>query len=203
MYTGYHGSQSSVYAFRWSGSSSNTTNRWDNSTFRSGVLNNYYLNTYLGNTWKNMIEETTYYLGGYGKTGYKSELVKDLYSYERNPSAVYDTSTYPASIDDYIGLMYISDYGYASKTSTWSTSTGLYIRASGNDWLYNDMLEWTINQNSKNSNYAIVVDAYGQSSSGTGYISNGCSSRPVLYLDSSVEAVSGTGAKANPYRLGL
>ena len=201
QYTGYHGSQSSVNGFIWYGTASNWANRWDNSTFRSGALNNYYLNTYLGNTWKNMIEEVTYYLGGPGKTGYTSWVPKDLYNYERNPALVYDTSTYPASIDDYIGLMYISDYGYASKTSTWATTTSTYIRASGNDWLYNGIYEWTITPSAASSYSAIRVGNSG--SAGSGSVYNGYAARPVLYLDSSVETISGTGTKANPYYIGI
>ena len=201
QYTGYRGTQSAVNYFRWSGSDSNNVNRWDNSTFRSGVLNNYYLNTYLGNTWKNMLDEATYYLGGNGKTGYTSYVPKDLYNYERNPVTVRDTTTYPASIDDYIGLMYISDYGYASKTSTWATAASTYIRAGGNDWLYNGITEWTITPRGSNVSYAVYIPDRGYASGNS--VFTGEAARPVLYLDSSVEVVSGTGSKTDPYYISL
>ncbi len=203
-YTGYHGTISSVNRFIWYGTNSNVTNRWDNSTFRSGVLNNYYLNIYLnGNDtkWKNMLKESTYYLGGRGKTGYTSYLVKDLYNYERTAEAVYDTTTYPASIDNYVGLMYVSDYGYASKTSTWSTETTTFIRASGNDWIYNGINEWTIMPNSANTDNAINVSISGNVSSNR--VSIGIAVRPVMYLDSGVEVLRGLGTKASPYYVGL
>ena len=148
-----------------------------------------------------MLDETTYYLGGRGKTGYTSWLSKDLYNYERNPILVYDTSTYPASIDNYIGLMYSSDYGYASKTNAWSTATDTYIRASGNDWLHNGIYEWTITPYASGTSSAISV-----STSGIAYlyyVDCGYAVRPVLYLDSGVEAISGTGTKVNPYYIVL
>ncbi len=203
QYTGYHGTISSVIGFRWYGTTPNV-NRWDNSTFRSGVLNDYYLNTYLnGNDtkWKNMLEESTYYLGGPGKTGYTSNLVKDLYNYERTAEAVYDTSTYPASIDNYVGLMYVSDYGYASKTSTWSTATNTFVRANGNDWIYNGMDDWTITPHSANTYNAICVfyDGYAISNS----VCSSGAARPVMYLDSGVEVLRGLGTKASPYYIEL
>ena len=203
QYTGYHGTISSVIAFRWSGTASNI-NRWDNSTFRSGVLNGYYLNTYLnGNDakWKNMIEESTYYLGGPGKTGYTSYLAKDLYNTERTAEAVYDTTTYPASIDNYIGLMYSSDFGYASKTSTWSTATTTYVRSGGNDWIYNGLTEWTITPYSTYERFAFYVTYNGYASLNN--VSNGYAVRPVMYLDSGVEVLRGLGTKASPYYVGL
>ena len=198
QYTGYHGTISSVNGFRWYGTNTNYTNRWDNSTFRTGVLNDYYLNTYLGNTWKNMLVESTYYLGGPGKTGYTTYTPKALYNTERTAEAVYDTTTYPASIDNYVGLMYSSDYGYASETSTWSTGTNTYVRANGNDWIYNGIDEWTITPNSASTNNAICVFIYGY----TDYynsVSNGYAARPVMYLDSGTEVFSGTGSKSDPY----
>ena len=200
QFTGYYGTQSLVNTFTWYGTTSNNANRWDNSTFRSEVLNNYYLNTYLGNTWKNMLDEATYYLGGPGKTGYTSWVPKNLYNYERNPELVYDTTTYPGSIDNYIGLMYISDYGYAGKTSTWATQTsGTFIGSS--DWLYNGIEEWTITPISNLDANAIIVFNYGYA--GAKHVFNGAVVRPVLYLDSGVEVVSGTGAKTNPYYITL
>ena len=97
--------------------------------------------------------------------------------------------------------MYISDYGYASKTSTWATSTTTYIRAGGNDWLYNGINEWTITPYSTGANNGIDVGYSGFAGYST--VLGGFGARPVLYLDSSVEVVSGTGTKANPYYIGI
>ncbi len=203
QYTGYRGTISLVNQFIWSGDIRSLTNRWDNSTFRTGVLNNYYLNTYLnGNDtkWKNMLEESTYYLGGPDKTGYTDYKPKSLYNTERTAEAVYDTTTYPASIDNYIGLMYISDYGYASKTSTWSEAN-TFIRASGNDWIYNGIYEWTITPNSWNKRIVVSVRDLGSAYSYE--VTFGYAVRPVMYLDSGVEVLRGLGTKASPYYIGL
>ena len=202
-YTGYHGTQSSGNKFYWYGTNSNFTNRWDNSTFRSEVLNNYYLNAYLngnGTVWKNMIEETTYYLGGYGKTGYGLEEQKYMYIYERTAEAVYDIETYPASIDDYIGLMYVSDFEYAAKIKQWTS--GPRYRSNGRDWLYNGLYEWTISPKSDTTSNAIYITTSGVHNFSTS-IGGSLAVRPVMYLKPSVEVTSGTGSKTDPYYIDL
>ena len=198
QYTGYKGNKSSVQGFSWCGISIGT-NRWDKSTFRSSVLNDYYLNTYLSSTWKNKLVESTYYLGCIGKDAFTTYNPKKSYIAERDATAVYDTSTYPASINNYVGLMYGSDYEYASLANHWKNSNIVYSRASGIDWLYNGINEWTISPSPTSSNAARFVDNNGNFASSMA--SYGYGVRPVFYLDSSVEVVSGNGTKTNPYRI--
>ena len=204
-YNGYRGSQNNIDNFRWWGRSATSnvyTNRWNASTFRTGVLNGYYLNTYLnGNDtkWKNMLEETTYYLGGRGKKGYNYLIAKNLYNFERDAASLDNSNaTYVPSIENYIGLMYISDYSYAGKINTWTLSIQIRVRSSGNDWLYSGINEWVITPY-HSSKYVICITHEGHEGWNSG--SDGKTVRPVMYLKSSVKAISGVGTKADPYRL--
>ena len=205
-HTGYRGTQSVVHRFRWSGSNSNNVNRWDNSMFRSEVLNGYYLNTYLsGNDakWKNMIKETIYFLGGIGKAGYTSGVPKAVYNAERSANAVFN-STYHTSIYNHIGLMYYSDYGYASKTTLFPSDRNEQgLRASGNDWIYNGLYEHTLMPSSSISTYNGMIQSNGLAYPTTGGVTYGAAIRPVMYLKSNVEVAKGTGAKSNPYYITL
>ena len=147
-----------------------------------------------------MIKESTFYLGGPGKTGYTSYATKDLYNTERTAAAVYNTSTYPASINNYVGLMYTSDYGYASKTSVWAmTMFNNFVRVSGSDWLYNGLPEWTITPYSSSANSA--NEMYGSGSLNGNPVDNSFAIRPVFYLKPDVEVASGSGTKSDPYYL--
>ena len=82
------------------------------------------LNTYLNTTWynslgenKNKIAKVTWYLGG--PYNFDDFTAKMSYDDERNPAKVYNGN---APIwDGKIGLMYASDYGYATEPSNWKT----------------------------------------------------------------------------------
>ncbi len=97
--------------------------------------------------------------------------------------------------------MYISDYGYASKTSAWATATNTYIRSSGNDWLYNGITEWTITPGSADNGGAFQVRDNGPAYSTS--VNAGGTARPVLYLKSNVKVTNGNGSKTNPYYISL
>ncbi len=202
QYTGYHGSKSSIQSFLWFGTNENYLNNWIYSTFRSEVLNNYYLNIYLKENnikWNNMLEEASYYSGGPMASGNDSYSPKALYNTERTAEALYNSST--LTVDNYIGLIYSSDFGFASKTSSWKeTAKYNYTRSSGNDWLYNGVQELTITHYYGPSQVLTVMTI--------GYLPaysvyNGFAARPVLYLDSGVEVLRGLGTKASPYYVGL
>ena len=97
------------------------------------------------------------------------------------------------------GLMYASDFGYAI-----SGYTGKLIYSSANsqmvnNWLFGQSYEWTMTAYS--SSNPVRVDIIGGLSNHDAY--RGYAVRPVLYLQSNVNKLSGDGSIASPYTLGM
>ncbi len=162
---------------------------------------------------KSMIGEAKWYLGGTNSyTSSSNGLTSHWYTYERG-TTVY--SGRPTSFIGKIGLMYPSDYGYAtsggSTTSReeclakelyiWDSSD--YSDCRSNDWLYDSSdVQWTITPRTGDSRLVFHVSSTG--SSGNDYaFATYAAARPVLYLDSTVEITGGTGTSSDPYILGI
>ena len=158
-----------------------------------------YTETGINDTYRPMIENVTWYLGGYSSTSATAEA---FYGYERGDT-VY--SGRPTSTTGYIGLMYPSDYGYSVLASSCARTTNLssYNTAScaGQSWLYGTGYEWTITPFSSYS--YIMFNASNNGSLRSNGAVNGYSARPVLYLDSSVYVIDGNGSQSDPYIIGM
>ena len=146
----------------------------------------------INDTYRSMIENVTWYLGGYSST---SATAESFYGYERG------TTVYSAKI----GLMYPSDYGYSVLASNCARTTklGSYGTSScaGQSWLYGQGYEWTITPYSSDSSGVFNVNYIGHLGIINAY--NGYAARPVLYLDSSVYVIDGTGTQSDPYIIGM
>ena len=158
-----------------------------------------YTETGINDTYRPMIENVTWHLGGHSSTGATAEA---FYGYERG-TTVY--SGRPPTTTEYIGLMYPSDYGYSVLSSSCARTTNLssYNKATcaGQSWLYGQGYEWTITPYSSGSSYVFYVYNNGI----LHYYSavNGNAVRPVLYLDSSVYVIDGNGSISDPYIIGM
>ena len=107
-----------------------------------------------------------------------------------------------------IGLMYPSDYGYASHECYESE---VFYRESGNDyrqetctstdWLYNGSVQWSLSPLSNNSRNVRLMSNFGNVGSNLAGVSY--TVRPTLYLSSSVKITSGTGTSSDPYELSM
>ena len=193
--------------------STSTYNNWTGATLNT-ELNTTYLNS-LDSTSKSMIGQAKYYLGGKNIT-YNNEYADtplQFYSYERKIQNTTNNEFYygsnPNNWVGKLGLMYLSDYGYASsncenKRIYDSNSSSNDIRACNTtNWLYNIKKdEWLLPQVASISYRAFLVasgglvdyfdvndDQYGV--------------RPVLYLISSAQITGGNGTSSSPYTLGL
>ena len=159
-----------------------------------------YSGTGVNDTYRPMIENVTWYLGGHSSPSATAEA---FYGYERG-TTVY--SGRPTSTEGYIGLMYPSDYGYSVLASSCArtTSLGSYGNAScaGQSWLYGEGMEWTITPNSSDPANVFFVSSDGTL---TNYYANygWAAVRPVLYLDSSVYVMDGNGSVSDPYIIGM
>ena len=172
------------------------SNNWTTSKFNTINLNTNYWN-YLGTTWQNLIAETTWYLGGMSSS---SNTAKAFYDGERN-NAGYGSN--PTIYTDEIGLMYVSDYGYAASPEAWTTNLNYYDNSTitASNWLYMGLYEWTITPTSSFSDRVFRVFHSGSLSYTSA--SSGYSARPVFYLKSNVALQGGSGTSSDPYRLAV
>ena len=165
----------------------------------------------INDTAKSMIQNTTWYLGGTTyKTSnppYETYPVNELYESERG-TQVY--SGHATTSSDYIGLIYPSEYGYASTDAscrqnlrsgvTYTNNTwGGTPTCKNNNWLFKGSWYWTISPYSPN---AIGVFSVG----GDGFLYDYGALyrgrvRPSLYLKSNVKIVSGLGTKDDAFKL--
>ena len=209
----------SLGGLAWNKSSSND---WSTSSLKALLNENYYNatdgtdsdNCYGGynipsncnyksiginSTYRPMVKNVTWDLGGYSSA---SATADAFYGYERG-TTVY--SGRPTSIVGYIGLMYPSDYGYSVLASSCARTTNLgsygNSTCAGQSWLYGQGYEWTITPDSSISNRVFYMSSNGALSSD--YASIGSAARPVLYLDSGVYMVDGSGTISDPYIIGM
>ena len=182
----------SIGNYYWSGSSSNRSNTWSNSTLNTSTLKGSYLAGLDNNSWSSMITTHTWKVGGMSRSN-GTGTPQTAYNYEVGANS--SSTPYKAKI----GLMYVSDYGFAASNTYWSTNLGSYNSASSNNWLYLGSHEWTISRNSDSSFLAFSV------TSGSVDIINvyrgSYAVRPVFYLSSLVNYVSGSGSSADPIRV--
>ena len=171
---------------KWNTSSSNT---WSTSSLNT-YLNGEYL-TSLG-TLAEKIATTTWKVGG-GSGTYLQGVPATAYQYEVGRSA---SST---TIDKKIGLMYVSDYGFAADQSGWTTKLSSYSSNKSKNWLYLGSTEWTISRYSGNTSHAFSVLSTGRVDSYT--VTNSYAARPSFNLESSVKYVTGSGSMSDPVRV--
>ena len=179
---------------------SESSQEWDeggSNTWSTSSLNTYLNGTYLTSLGdlSGKIAIATWKVGGntaanIGKTtpsvAYTNEMV---------------TQTENTTYDAKIGLMYVSDYGFAASPDAWTLVMDKYndTVATSNNWMYMGLVEWTISRNSAISNMAFLLKSEGQVGSDRVYV-NGVA-RPVFNLLSSTTYVSGDGTKNSPIRI--
>ncbi len=108
-----------------------------------------------------------------------------------------ENTTYNAKV----GLIYVSDYGYGAIPEKWTNTLGTLYYGVDN-WLYLGFGEWTITRNSDSNSVSFIYDLSGYINS-MNLSSNPprYTARPVFYLNSNVEYLSGNGSISNPIRI--
>ena len=186
----------SIGKYDWA---SNRSNNWNNASLKS-YLNGDYYNS-IDSTYKNMISEETYYLGGATSSNYQTLTASGYYNAERDSSQVYSGN--PASTKQYIGLMYPSDYGYAAGSSCLSTALRSYNSSCKNsDYLFSGVEEWLQAPCANRSDNAAKLSSTGYVDP-RNYVPNSSTVRPVLYLNTNVQITGGDGSSLNPFQLSL
>ena len=183
----------SLGQYQWNSTYNNT---WSSSTLNVNTLNGTYLNG-LGTTWNNMIETTTWKVGGVNYSYLMYETIKTAYDYEIGNNS--SSTTYSAKIC----LMYVSDYGYAASPENWAITLNAYNNSTNtsNNWLFLGSTEWTITSwSGSGSRYVFNIDGT-ESVSGNDFVAVRGFVRPSFYLKSNIAITSGDGSQNSPFRL--
>lgn len=170
-----------------------SNNTWSSSKLNTINLNTNFINN-IGNKWSNMIISAVWKVGGNTSTNILNNSVRTVFTNEiKNPV----NNTYTAKI----GLMYVSDFGYASVASRWTTmiEESGYGHANIDNYLFLRFNDWTITPNSGNSNNVYSTEINGIVT--TASVNAAYGIRPAFYLKDSVMYVSGTGTISDPIRV--
>jgi len=187
---------------------SNNTNDWSTAILQQNLNSGtYYTTTLKNDPTRNAIESVVWNLGGTD-----DDLTASMF-YERERGTTVYTNR-PTTWTGKIGLMYPSDYGYATSGGTtkvraaclakelWNWSENDFSDCKGNDYLYNSSFsQWTLAPYS-----AAVATVFNVDMGGgvyTGYSRYALAVRPALFLKSNTMVKSGTGEKNNPYTLSI
>ena len=167
-----------------------------------------FTSTGLTDTAKSMIGDAKWYLGG--SSTYNDVTPPMFYTRERGTTVYSGHST---SWIGKVGLMYPSDYGYATSggSSTnrnsclakelynWDSSG--YSDCKNNDWMYNgNIWQWTMSPRAGYSSDVFGVGSTGYVGDYIAYFAG--AGRPVVYLKSTIKVISGSGTTSSPYILG-
>ena len=191
--------------FYWNKSGVNT---WSESNLNNINLNTNFI-TKIGTNWANKIATTTWKVGGNTDANIIRVPINIIYQNEiKNPAI---NTIFEAKV----GLMYVSDYGYAAIPSAW-TSVGMVDDPSdtsetigesiSDNWMYGGCYEWTISRNSSDTSIAFAIISSGDIYQSALYnmpapLINYIGVRPVFSLEFSVIYDSGTGTKSDPIRI--
>ena len=157
---------------------------------------------------RNQIDTITWKLGGTASYDSSSNgLASHWYTYERG-TTVYTGR--PTEWQGKVGLMYPSDYGYATsggstinRTSCLNTkldSWGVATDCKFNDWLNIATYQWTLAPYSSDSESVFYFDMTGPIDLTGSFGQEGV--RPSVYLLSEMSILSGEGTPESPYEIG-
>ena len=193
----YKGSLTSIDQYYWNNAT--VTNTWSESNLNKINLNTNFINN-IGSTWANKIATTTWKVGGSSWANIGNSVSATAYQYEVGSSA--STTT----VDKKIGLMYVSDYGFAAGPSAWTTTLSNYSGKDANgtsiitiNWMYMGAYDLTISRDSGDSRSAFLVTGAGSVSHSS--VSGDAGVRPSFSLSSSITYVSGSGSMSDPIRI--
>ena len=190
------GERIGVYYWNYKATGS-STNTWSTSLLNKTNLNTNFIN-YLGTTWANKIATVTWKVGGntWANIGAKTSSV--AYTNEITNPVTTNTTDNATTYSAKIGLMYVSDYGFAASPDAWTLTMSSYnnTTATNNNWMYMGLYEWTISRNADISDRAFFVFDDGRVIDDYVYSNRGV--RASFSLESSVSYVSGSGSMSDP-----
>ena len=196
---------------------SNGVNDWSTASLQTTLNGTYYNGTYAtgalkNDSTRNAIESVVWNLGGTASyTSASNGLASHWYGYERG-TTVYSghAPTWPGKI----GLMYPSDYGYATAGGTTTNRASCLAKelynwdgsgvsdCKNNDYLLKGYSQWTLVPYSSYSNLAFYVYSSGSVLDDYGGVNRTYAVRPVAFLKSNISITNvGTGTSESPFQL--
>ena len=197
-YKGTYGDGERIGVYYWNyKATGSATNTWSTSLLNKTNLNTNFINN-IGTTWANKIATVTWKVGGntWANIGTKTSSV--AYTNEITNPVTTNTTDNATTYSAKIGLMYVSDYGFAASPDAWTLTMSSYnnTTATNNNWMYMGLYEWTISRNAVSSDYAFFVNCGGNVNNYYVYVNIGV--RASFNLESSVSYVSGSGSMSDP-----
>jgi hypothetical protein len=163
---------------------------------------------------KAMIGDAKWYLGGAANYDSSSNgLASHWYKYERGTGVYSGRST---SWTGKVGLMYPSDYGYATSGGTTRNRASCLAKeiynwddnswddpvseCRDNDWMHDSYnVQWTITPHQARTDLVFGVRTDGSVFNLSASYNDGV--RPVVHLNSAIKVITGSGTKESPYIL--
>ena len=197
-YKGTYGDGERIGVYYWNyKATGSATNTWSTSLLNKTNLNTNFINN-IGTTWANKIATVTWKVGGntWANIGTKTSSV--AYTNEITNPVTTNTTDNATTYSAKIGLMYVSDYGFAASPDAWTLTMSSYnnTTATNNNWMYMGLYEWTISRRADGSDRAFVV--YNDGYVNNNRVSNYNGVRASFNLESSVSYVSGSGSMSDP-----
>ena len=177
----------------------NDTINYSNNNYAESEINKYLNNNYyktMTTRAKSFISDVNYKLGGssidyYANNSYESERSEKVFSCLDNTCG----GTRSIEIKAFVGLMYASDYLYATDLTKCISNGFSYNNSTcyPNDWL-NKEAELTITPSFQNATDMLSINGNKIESTNLSL-----KIRPVVYLNSNINILSGNGTEKNPY----
>ena len=159
----YKGSNyENIASYYWNNATGKNT--WGESDLNKINLNTNFL-AKIGKEWADKIVETTWKVGGNTRDNIREVTPSVAYPNEiLNPMS--NTTDSKTEYKAKIGLMYVSDYGFAADPSAWTTKLG-YYDAKAKNWMHMGLDEWTITRVANTSGLTFDVESAGSLSGNT------------------------------------
>ncbi len=200
-YKGTYGDGERIGVYYWNyKATGSATNTWSTSLLNKTNLNTNFINN-IGTTWANKIATVTWKVGGNTSANISDVVPATTYQNEIVNPVTTNTTDNATTYSAKIGLMYVSDYGFAASPDAWTLTMRSYnnTTATNNNWMYMGLYEWTISRTAGDSLGADDVRSAG--GLGTLSVSYYRGVRASFSLESSVSYVSGSGSMSDPVRI--
>ena len=194
----YKGSLTTIDIYYWNNSTQKNT--WSESLLNKTNLNTNFINN-IGTEWANKIATTTWKVGGNTYSNIYSKTPSVVYQNEIVNPVTTNTTDNATEYTAKIGLMYLSDYGFAAEPSALTLTMGNYnnTTATSTNWMYMGLYEWTLSRDAGYSNAAFIVNYDGNV--GNNIVNGDRAVRPSFNLESSITYASGSGTQSDPIRI--
>ena len=197
-YKGTYGDGERIGVYYWNYKATNSaTNTWSTSLLNKTNLNTNFINN-IGTTWANKIATVTWKVGGNTYANISQSVPATTYQNEIVNPVTTNTTDNATTYSAKIGLMYVSDYGFAASPDAWTLTMSSYnnTTATNNNWMYMGLYEWTISRSADNSFSAFIVNYDGGVLNFS--VDGDLGVRASFSLESSVSYVSGSGSMSDP-----